>query len=80
MPSKAVTNLDRKLPARQPGGPFPSQMAYFLVHSLAVDSYRERSVLYTCAISGTSGSSGFGSVSIEQMERRTIDIRQHAYL
>lgn len=46
-------------------------MAYFLVHSLAVASYLARSVLYTCAISGTSGSSGFGSVSIEQMDRRT---------
>lgn len=47
-------------------------MAYFRVHSLAVDSYRDRSVLYTCAISGTSGSSGFGSVSIEQMLRSTV--------
>jgi len=50
------------------------QMAYFLVHSLAVASYLARSVLYTCAISGTRGSSGFGSVSIEQMERRTFDM------
>jgi len=46
-------------------------MAYFRVHSRAVDSYRDRSVLYTCAISGTSGSSGLGSVSIEQMLRST---------
>lgn len=50
-------------------------MAYFRVHSLAVDSYRDRSVLYTCAISGTSGSSGFGSVSIEQMLRSTSTVR-----
>ena len=48
------------------------QIAYFRVHSLAVASYRERSVLYTCAISGTSGSSGFGSVSMEQIDRRTV--------
>ena len=47
-------------------------MAYFLVHSLAVDSYLERSVLYTCAISGTKGSSGFGSVSMEQIDSRTF--------
>jgi hypothetical protein len=44
---------------------------HFLVHSLAVASYRVLSVLYKCAISGTSGSSGLGSVSIEQIERRT---------
>src|SRR5262245_13161757 len=46
-------------------------MAYLRVHSLAVDSYLARSVLYTWAISGTSGSSGFGSVSMEQIESRT---------
>lgn len=49
-----------------------NQVAYFLVHSLAVSSYLDLSVLYTCAISGTKGSSGLGSVSIEQIERRTI--------
>lgn len=47
-------------------------MAYFLVHSRAVASYRARSVLYRCAMSGTRGSSGFGSVSIEQIERSTV--------
>lgn len=54
-------------------------MAYFLVHSLAVASYRAGSVLYTCAISGTSGSSGFGSVSMEQIERRT-DAKKSAHI
>jgi hypothetical protein len=47
------------------------QIAYLRVHSRAVASYRGRSVLYTCAISGTSGSSGLGSVSIEQIESNT---------
>ena len=47
-------------------------MAYLRVHSRAVDSYLDRSVLYTCAISGTSGSSGLGSVSIEQMLSSTV--------
>ena len=46
-------------------------IAYFLVHSRAVASYRARSVLYRCAMSGTRGSSGLGSVSIEQIDRRT---------
>ncbi len=46
---------------------------HFRVHSRAVASYRCRSVLYKCAISGTSGSSGFGSVNIEQIERRTVN-------
>lgn len=51
-------------------------MAYFLVHSRAVASYLGRSDLYTCAISGTRGSSGLGSVSIEQMDKSTaVDIR-----
>lgn len=54
-------------------------MAYFRVHSRAVASYLARSVLYTCAISGTSGSSGFGSVSIEQMESSTRASCQHTY-
>lgn len=47
------------------------QMAYLRVHSRAVASYRGRSVLYTWAISGTKGSSGLGSVSIEQIESST---------
>lgn len=44
----------------------------FRVHSLAVDSYLARSVLYRLAISGTRGSSGFGSVRSEQIESNTV--------
>lgn len=47
-------------------------VAYLRVHSFASSLYRLRSVLYTCAISGTKGSSGFGSVSREQMLRSTL--------
>ena len=46
-------------------------MAYFLVHSLAHSLYLCGSVLYSLAISGTRGSSGFGSQSSEQMDRST---------
>ena len=46
-------------------------MAYFLVHSCARSLYLFLSVLNIRAISGTSGSSGFGSVSNEQIESRT---------
>ena len=46
-------------------------MAYFWVQLRAVASYLARSVLYMWAISGTSGSSGFGSVSNEQIESST---------
>lgn len=46
-------------------------IAYFLVHSLANSLYFSRSVLYILAISGTSGSSGFGSQSREQIDNRT---------
>lgn len=46
-------------------------MAYLAVHSLAVELYFSLSVLYILAISGTRGSSGFGSVSNEHMERST---------
>jgi len=49
-------------------------MAYLWVQVLAVFSYLCRSVLYMCAISGTRGSSGFGSVSREQMDSNTLDI------
>jgi len=49
-------------------------MAYFCVQERAVDSYLALSVLYMWAISGTSGSSGFGSVSNEQIDRRTFDM------
>ena len=55
-------------------------MAYFLVHSRAVDSYLGRSVLYTWAISGTKGSSGLGSVSIEHMERSTAKSKYGALI
>jgi hypothetical protein len=53
-------------------------MAYFWVQERAVDSYLALSVLYMWAISGTSGSSGFGSVSSEQIDRRTCkDRKEH---
>lgn len=39
--------------------------------SLEEDEDGDRSLLYMCAISGTNGSSGFGSVSREQIERST---------
>uniref|UniRef100_A0A0B7B385 Uncharacterized protein n=1 Tax=Arion vulgaris TaxID=1028688 RepID=A0A0B7B385_9EUPU len=48
--------------------------AYFFVHSCANLLYSERFVLNVLAISGTNGSSGFGSVSSEQMERSTFDM------
>jgi hypothetical protein len=48
-------------------------MAYLCVHPLAVDSYLRRSVLHMWAISGTSGSSGLGSVSREQTESSTLE-------
>lgn len=47
-------------------------IAYFLVHSRANSLYFSRSVLYILAISGTSGSSGFGSHSREQIDKRTV--------
>ena len=46
-------------------------MAYLCVQSLASWLYRSLSVLYILAISGTNGSSGFGSVKSEQMESKT---------
>lgn len=49
-------------------------IAYFLVHSRANSLYFSRSVLYILAISGTSGSSGFGSQSREQIDNKTFDI------
>ena len=60
-------------------------MAYFRVHSLASSLYLLRSVLYILAISGTRGSSGFGSVSSEQIdnntgkerEKRNLDMDSH---
>ena len=49
-------------------------MAYFLVHAIAVASCRALSVRRTWAISGTKGSSGFGSIISEQIEARTLEI------
>uniref|UniRef100_A0A2P2LG78 Ubiquitin-conjugating enzyme E2 10 n=1 Tax=Rhizophora mucronata TaxID=61149 RepID=A0A2P2LG78_RHIMU len=49
-------------------------MAYFWVQLLAVVSYLLLSVLYMWAISGTRGSSGFGSVKREQIESNTLDM------
>jgi len=46
-------------------------MAYLCVHSLANWPNRSRSVLYIRAISGTSGSSGLGSVNSEQIDNST---------
>lgn len=55
----------------------PNQpMAYFWVQLRAVASYLVLSVLYMWAISGTSGSSGFGSVSNEQIESSTWYAKQ----
>ena len=48
-------------------------MAYFCVQLRAVASYLALSVLYMCAISGTSGSSGLGSVNNEQIDKRTYN-------
>jgi hypothetical protein len=48
-------------------------MAYFLVHSLAVSLYFGLSVLYIRAMSGTSGSSGLGSFSNEQIDNNTFE-------
>ncbi|CAD6234714.1 GSCOCG00002064001-RA-CDS [Cotesia congregata] len=44
-------------------------MAYLRVHSRANSLYFSRSVLYILAISGTNGSSGFGSHSREHIDR-----------
>lgn len=67
----AATQLAEEDPRGKQRGRQRADAPYFLVHSLAVDSYRARSVLYRLAISGTRGSSGFGSVRSEQIERRT---------
>lgn len=58
-----------------PGEPQPNpvHMAYFLVHSLAHSLYLVTSVLYSLAISGTSGSSGLGSQSKEQIDNNTFE-------
>ena len=46
-------------------------IAYFRVHSRANSLYFSLSVLYILAISGTSGSSGLGSQSREQIDNKT---------
>lgn len=73
LPDKESPNANEGLSTRnRRADPWPlDQTAYFRVHSLAVASYLAKSVLYTWAISGTSGSSGLGSQSMEQMERST---------
>lgn len=48
-------------------------MAYFWVHSFATLLYLSLSFLYMCAMSGTKGSSGFGSQSNEHMDNKTFD-------
>jgi len=52
----------------------PNHIAYFLVHSRASSVYLSLSVLNILAISGTSGSSGLGSHSKEQMESNTFEM------
>lgn len=52
-------------------------MAYFCVQLRADDSYLVLSVLHIWAISGTRGSSGFGSVSNEHMESNTCKIQRN---
>jgi len=51
-----------------------NHMAYFLVHSRASSVYLSLSVLNILAISGTRGSSGFGSHSKEQMDSNTLEM------
>ena len=50
----------------------PVDTAYFLVHSSALASCCFLLVLYSLAISGTSGSSGLGSENSEQMLSSTL--------
>jgi len=47
-------------------------LAYFCVHSRAVVSCLSLSRMYICAISGTKGSFGLGSVSRDEILRRTL--------
>ena len=46
-------------------------MAYLRVHSCATRVYFDLSVLKILAMSGTRGSSGFGSVNSEHIDKRT---------
>jgi len=54
--------------------PISHHIAYFRVHSLAKSVYFSLSVLNILAISGTNGSSGFGSQSKEQIDNSTFEI------
>lgn len=47
-------------------------VTHSLTHSRAVSSCRFRFFLYSCAMLGTSGSAGFGSVRSEESERITL--------
>lgn len=49
-------------------------IAYFFVHSAAVCLYNAGFSLQTLAISGTNGSSGFGSSSRLQIDRSTLEM------
>lgn len=51
----------------------PSYWAYLRVHSAAIRSCSFRLVLNRLAISGTSGSSGFGSVSRLHIDSSTYE-------
>ena len=56
---------------------FMIYIAYFFVHSFANSWYFPLSVLYILAISGTRGSSGFGSHSNEQIDNKTEKKQTH---
>lgn len=58
----------------------PSYEAYFFVQSCAVSVYFFLSVLKMRAISGTSGSSGFGSVSREHIDKRTENRKKKQHI
>ena len=54
-------------------------IAYFFVHSFPRSLYLVRSVLKILAISGTNGSSGFGSVKSDEMDNRTETNRSNMF-
>ena len=57
-----------------PSTPQLPLVAYFCVHSLAVKSCFLGSFNNSCAISGTSGSFGLGSVSKDEIDSSTFEI------
>ena len=67
-PMKAFSNVDLAFVVHR-----KAHMAYLAVHSRADESWRARSVRYSCAISGTRGSSGLASVSREHTESKTFE-------